>query len=800
MFGLHFSRLGSVNILAPINQLQRAVYDFTSGAENPAVRTTRSGLATCIGPDGTTQWGPHNLLGESSNYETYTRTTGVSAPVPVAAPDGTPTACSITYDGSGTAGSYRFYADGPTPVSGRTCLVSVWLRSATPKTMQIYPNLGGYTTCNVTSVWTRFTCNAFNANGVNQAQLLIYSDTGDNSTFTLEVAWGMIEDVTGTNRTTPSDYVDSTVKNRLGYSNDFANAAWIKTGGNLTVQANSCTGPTGQPAHTLTAVLGGSAELTQTVTVSGQVTTGALIRRRTGTGSISLVNSANAAWIPVAVTNDWAYVANDSGVSGGSARFALLMATTGDQIDICDARLVPGPSAANYYYNAGAAPAVGPIYGLRTDYDPVTLDCKGALIEAQSTNLLLNSATPATQNITTTAQAYTISMWGTGTCTLSGTATGVLTGTGATVRTSLTVTATAGTLTATFSGSNTNGQIEAGSLTSYIPTGAATVTRTADTAQINYDDLAKALPWLMDTNIIPAANVEDLNTWSKLGMGTGLAPVVTLNDTTYAAPDGTFTADKVVFNAGAGVTSGDKSIIDIAGLTTTTGAPYTGHFRIMGSAGTTVIFRHVEGNNYQTVVCSGLGIWDTVPGNVEVAFNASSSMSIGIRQNVPAILNQTATVWIWGVKINPGPVAQTYYPQSSKQGTIVFEGDLTYGAASGAMSLAALENTSANRVEIYKQTAGSLLYGYVNANSATPGSITSGTVFKLVVGFSPSSAGAVLNGSAESAITASAFAAAPNVLKLGNDAAGNAASSMHVRRLRIFSQNLPASTKQALTR
>jgi hypothetical protein len=103
------------------------------------------------------------------------------------------------------------------------------------------------------------------------------------------------------------------------------------------------------------------------------------------------------------------------------------------------------------------------------------------LAEEARTNLLLNSATPATQNITTTAQIYTISMWGTGTCTLTGTATGTLTGTGATTRVSLTVTATAGTLTLTFAGTNTNGQAEAGnSMSSYIVTAGTAVTRTAD--------------------------------------------------------------------------------------------------------------------------------------------------------------------------------------------------------------------------------------------------------------------------------------------------------------------------------
>jgi hypothetical protein len=108
---------------------------------------------------------------------------------------------------------------------------------------------------------------------------------------------------------------------------------------------------------------------------------------------------------------------------------------------------------------------------------PITL-----LAEEARTNLLVTPATPATQNITTTAQPYTVSMWGTGTCVLTGTATGTLTGTGATDRVSLTVPATAGTLTLTFSGTNTNGQFEAGpTMSSYIPNNTP---RVADVASL----------------------------------------------------------------------------------------------------------------------------------------------------------------------------------------------------------------------------------------------------------------------------------------------------------------------------
>lgn len=100
---------------------------------------------------------------------------------------------------------------------------------------------------------------------------------------------------------------------------------------------------------------------------------------------------------------------------------------------------------------------------------------KGPLIEPARTNYFLNSTVPITQNITTTAQKYTVSVKGTGNITLSGTATGV-----ATDGSPLTVTATEGTLTCTVAGTLSRVNVEAGAFgTSFIDTGATTVTRPA---------------------------------------------------------------------------------------------------------------------------------------------------------------------------------------------------------------------------------------------------------------------------------------------------------------------------------
>jgi len=122
----------------------------------------------------------------------------------------------------------------------------------------------------------------------------------------------------------------------------------------------------------------------------------------------------------------------------------------------------------------------------RFDHNPATGESLGLLIEEARTNLLLNSETLSTQDVTVTAAAHTLSFYGTGTVTLSGTHSATVVGTGAfPTRTTLTFTPTSGSLTVTVSGTVQYANLELGAFaTSWISTAGATATRNADVAQI----------------------------------------------------------------------------------------------------------------------------------------------------------------------------------------------------------------------------------------------------------------------------------------------------------------------------
>ena len=195
----------------------------------------------------------------------------------------------------------------------------------------------------------------------------------------------------------------------------------------------------------------------------------------------STVNSAIAnSTITVDQTKSFAYATSNR----NSIRPSLILDFARSQT--VDPRITFTRASSATYFNSQGVLSTAANNTPRIDFNPATGRCLGLLIEDNSTNILLNSATLSTQSVTTTATTYTLSFYGTGTIALSGTYTGSLVGSGAfPTRSTLTFTATAGTLTLTVSGTVSYAQLETKLFaTSYITTTGATATRIQEVATL----------------------------------------------------------------------------------------------------------------------------------------------------------------------------------------------------------------------------------------------------------------------------------------------------------------------------
>ena len=161
--------------------------------------------------------------------------------------------------------------------------------------------------------------------------------------------------------------------------------------------------------------------------------------------------------------------------------------------DMVDPRVTFTRTSTATYHDAKGVLQTVPANVPRIDYDPMTGECKGLLIEEQRVRLNFVSAAPTVaESITVTAVAHTVSFYGNGSIALSGAHTETVSGTGASpTRTTLTFTPTSGTLTITPSGSVQHLQVEAGAFaTSVILGEGSQVTRDADNASMTGENFS----------------------------------------------------------------------------------------------------------------------------------------------------------------------------------------------------------------------------------------------------------------------------------------------------------------------
>jgi hypothetical protein len=148
--------------------------------------------------------------------------------------------------------------------------------------------------------------------------------------------------------------------------------------------------------------------------------------------------------------------------------------------------------------------------------------------------------------------------------------------------------------------------------------------------------------------------------WTKTNNGTGVPPVITPN---YSqAPDGTFTADRVFFNRGAGTTSSDFSRIYSNIVTALGGQSTTSSIWMKTNDGTTRNILLEVDQNVASRLFSVTPNWQRFSFSVNSA-NAFAIIDLYLIGSLEP--SSTADISMWGGQIETGQNATTYIPTTS---------------------------------------------------------------------------------------------------------------------------------------
>jgi hypothetical protein len=407
-----------------------------SDALSPEITFSRTTNATVTGSNGLIQNAPMNLLTFSEQFDNsaWVKTNATVTANGVVAPNGTTTADTITDNATsgfhrvqqssafvaGTVYTLSVYAkQGTTGIAfvlndsavnfGRASfdLVAGTATLTTGTSANIEPVGDGWFRCSVTATAT---ASGNGQTSVHVKSVFTYVGTGEYA-----FIWGAQLEL-GSTATT---YNPTTVKNLLGYTEHFDNAAWTKS--NASISATKVDDIYGQPfaqklvedtatsshyVQQVGSVISGTPYVYSIYAKAGErnllsllmaqstspFTNHALVEFNLTTGTIS--NTVAGSGSITAVGNGWYRCSVFGTASSANEICRAYYTNTGDGtsgIYIFGAQLSDSASVDPYVYQPVAAPTSTAYYGPRFDYDPVTLAPKGLLIEEQRTNLFLRS-------------------------------------------------------------------------------------------------------------------------------------------------------------------------------------------------------------------------------------------------------------------------------------------------------------------------------------------------------------------------------------------------------------------------
>ena len=206
---------------------------------------------------------------------------------------------------------------------------------------------------------------------------------------------------------------------------------------------------------------------------------------------------------------------------------------------------------------------------------------------------------------------------------------------------------------------------------SQIPTngsGDLSFTRASNGTRVNSAGLVEVTPW----NLLQQSETFDNASWSKLGA------TVTANDIT--APNGTLTADKVVFSGA------NNSIYQAVSLN---GEVATRFVYIKGTAGETISIDDIYVSQPNITLT---GDWQLI------GFTSATPSLRGL--GISTYGGATArTIWLWGAQLNIGSTAKPYFPTTDRLNVP----RLTYQNGGGGCPSLLLEKQSTNAFSYSEQ-------------------------------------------------------------------------------------------------
>ena len=184
--------------------------------------------------------------------------------------------------------------------------------------------------------------------------------------------------------------------------------------------------------------------------------------------------------------------------------------------------------------------------------------------------------------------------------------------------------------------------------------GQLTFTRSNDTAtRVASNGLIEKVR----TNLILYSQEFDNAYWVKSSGGVASAPVVTAN--AELAPDGTMTADRIVFNLNGGILVTDFSLLNSAGFTTAAQENTTSIF-LKTTDGTT--------KTIQITAPDGTGLLATVTGTYQrftiTSIGAAAASALRIRLRGTVGTSDSASLAVWGAQFESG-VETDYIPTTT---------------------------------------------------------------------------------------------------------------------------------------